>query len=72
VIIRARGLEQVTDIEAVEMLVAKVVDDHPAEAGRYREGKRALLGFFVGLVIKESGGKANPAVVKQLIQEKLK
>jgi glutaminyl-tRNA synthetase len=71
VIIRARGLEQVTDVEAVEMLVAKVVNDHPAETGRYREGKTALLGFFVGLVIKESGGKVNPAVAKQLIQEKL-
>jgi len=71
-IIRERGLEQVSDTAAIRSLVEKVITDHAAEAERYREGKTALLAFFVGQVMKESGGKASPTLVGQMIQEKLR
>jgi Asp-tRNA(Asn)/Glu-tRNA(Gln) amidotransferase B subunit len=70
-IIQERGLEQVSDTAAIQTLVDKVIARHAEEVGRYREGKTALLGFFVGQVMKESGGKASPALVGQMIQEKL-
>lgn len=70
-IIREKGLEQVSDTATIQTLVDKVIARHAEEAGRYREGKTALLGFFVGQVMKESGGKASPALVGQMIQQKL-
>ena len=44
----------------------------PAQVEAYRGGKEGLLGFFVGQVMKETGGKANPKVVNELLREKLK
>ncbi len=70
-IIRARGLEQVSDSNELQSLVEKVVADHSVEVKRYREGKKALLGFFVGQVMRESGGKASPTLVRQLVEKQL-
>jgi glutaminyl-tRNA synthetase len=70
-IVRERGLEQVSDAAAIQSLVEKVIANHAAEVERYREGKTALLAFFVGQVMKESGGKASPTLVGEMIQEKL-
>lgn len=70
-IVREKGLEQLTDVGSLEPLVADVIAANPAKVAEYRDGRSGLLGFFVGQVMRESGGKANPAVVKELVQTKL-
>jgi glutaminyl-tRNA synthetase len=71
VIVKDAGLEQLTDSNALDELVGKVIAAHPDESRRYREGKTALLGFFVGQVMKESEGKADPGAVRELIASRL-
>ena len=70
-IVREKGLEQVTDTSALDELVARVIASHPDETKRYRAGKTALLGFFIGQVMKESGGKAEPGAVRELVARRL-
>ncbi|MGI9262605.1 MAG: Asp-tRNA(Asn)/Glu-tRNA(Gln) amidotransferase subunit GatB [Woeseiaceae bacterium] len=71
-IIEAKGLKQITDSGAIEGIVDAVIEANPGQAAEYRAGKDKLLGFFVGQVMKETGGKANPGQVNQIIKEKLK
>jgi len=70
-IVEARGLRQISDEDALGPVIAKVVAGHPDEARRYREGKVALIGFFVGQVMRRTGGKANPERVRALLAEAL-
>jgi aspartyl-tRNA(Asn)/glutamyl-tRNA(Gln) amidotransferase subunit B len=63
--------EAVSDESELEPVVARVLDASPAEVEAYRGGKQGLLGFFVGQVMKETGGKANPRVVSALVKAKL-
>ncbi len=70
-LVRERGLQQLSDEQALERLVRDVVAAHPAEVERYRAGKRGLLGFFVGEVMKASRGKANPKTVNALVRKAL-
>ncbi|KPJ74801.1 MAG: glutamyl-tRNA amidotransferase [Deltaproteobacteria bacterium SG8_13] len=72
VIVEEKGLVQVSDSSAIEAVVAKVLAAHPKEVAAYRGGKAKLLGFFVGQVMKETSGKANPRVVNEILQEKLR
>ena len=65
------NLMQVSEDSFLAPIVAQVVADHPDEAARYREGKTALIGFFVGKVMQASGGKANPRQAKELLQTEL-
>jgi len=71
-IIEARGLKQITDSSAIESIVEAVIEANPGQAAEFRAGKDKLLGFFVGQVMKETGGKANPGQVNQILKEKLK
>ena len=70
-IVEARGLGQIADSGALAALVAQVVADHPEQAAEFRAGKGALIGFFVGQVMKASGGRAEPKLVQQLIRDAL-
>jgi aspartyl-tRNA(Asn)/glutamyl-tRNA(Gln) amidotransferase subunit B len=70
-IVRERGLEQVSDAAALESEVDAVLAAHPAEVAAFRSGKQGLIGFFVGHVMKRTGGQANPQLVNQLLREKL-
>jgi len=70
-IIQQRGLEQITDSSAIEAVVDEVIAAHPGQAAEFRAGKTKLLGFFVGQVMKATGGKANPASVNELLRKKL-
>jgi aspartyl-tRNA(Asn)/glutamyl-tRNA(Gln) amidotransferase subunit B len=63
--------EAVSDTSELEPVVARVIDAHPTQAADYRGGKEGLLGFFVGQVMKETQGKANPRVVNELVRERL-
>jgi glutaminyl-tRNA synthetase len=70
-IVAVRGLEQLTEVDDLVEIVAEVINSHPEEVRRYHAGKRALLGFLVGKVMSESGRKANPVVVRELVEKKL-
>jgi aspartyl-tRNA(Asn)/glutamyl-tRNA(Gln) amidotransferase subunit B len=71
-IIEARGLRQITDASAIEAVVDAVIAANPGQAAEYRAGKDKLLGFFVGQVMKDTRGKANPAEVNRILKERLK
>jgi aspartyl-tRNA(Asn)/glutamyl-tRNA(Gln) amidotransferase subunit B len=71
VVIEARGLKQITDVGAIEKLVDDIIAANPKQLADYRSGKDKLFGFFVGQAMKQSGGKANPAVLNDLLKKKL-
>ena len=70
-IINSKGLQQVTDINEIEILIDKVMEENPRQVQQFRSGKNKLFGFFVGQVMKASQGKANPKQVNELIKKKL-
>ena len=70
-IAEARGLKQVSDTGALEAAIADVMAANADKVADYRGGKDKLFGFFVGQVMKASGGKANPAVVNDLLKKAL-
>ncbi|NNE57612.1 MAG: Asp-tRNA(Asn)/Glu-tRNA(Gln) amidotransferase subunit GatB [Hellea sp.] len=69
-IIESEGLKQVTDMGAIEAMVQEALDANPAQVEKAKLNPK-LLGFFVGQVMKASGGKANPQAVNQILREKL-
>ncbi len=71
-VIEKRGLKQITDSAAIEAIVDEVISANPAQLAQYRSGKDKLLGFFVGQVMKKTGGKANPGEVNRILRDKLK
>jgi aspartyl-tRNA(Asn)/glutamyl-tRNA(Gln) amidotransferase subunit B len=70
-IVDEKGLKQVTDTGAIEKIVDEVLAANPDKVAEYRGGKDKLFGFFVGQVLKNSGGKANPGMVNDLLKAKL-
>ncbi len=70
-IVEEKGLVQVTDASAIEAVVDAVISGRPDEVEAYKAGKKKLMGFFVGQVMKETQGKANPQVVNRILKEKL-
>ncbi len=70
-IVEERGLKQVTDSGEIEKIIDAVIAANPDNVAAYRAGKVALAGWFVGQVMKESKGKANPGMVNQLLKTKL-
>jgi len=65
------GLKQTTDTGAIEAAIDAVLAANADAVGQYKSGKAGLLGFFVGLVIKATGGKANPKTVSEMLMKKL-
>jgi aspartyl-tRNA(Asn)/glutamyl-tRNA(Gln) amidotransferase subunit B len=70
-IIEEKGLRQITDTSAIEKAIDEVMAKNPAQLAEYRAGKDKLFGFFVGQVMKATGGKANPAQLNELLKKKL-
>jgi Asp-tRNA(Asn)/Glu-tRNA(Gln) amidotransferase B subunit len=70
-IVQARGLEQVADRGALGAHIDAVLASLPAKVEEYRAGKKGLLGFFQGQVVRASGGSADPKVVKEMLEERL-
>ncbi len=70
-IIQAKGLVQVSDEGALEKIIDDVMAKNQQQVMQYRSGKEQVFGFFVGQVMKASGGKANPAKVNELLKRKL-
>ncbi|HLJ37967.1 MAG TPA: Asp-tRNA(Asn)/Glu-tRNA(Gln) amidotransferase subunit GatB [Steroidobacteraceae bacterium] len=70
-VIAERGLKQITDSGAIERAIDEVMQKNPGQLAEYRAGKDKLFGFFVGQVMKATGGKANPAQLNELLRKKL-
>jgi aspartyl-tRNA(Asn)/glutamyl-tRNA(Gln) amidotransferase subunit B len=70
-IVQAKGLVQITDTDAIEDAVLKVISDNAQEVEAYKSGKTKLIGFFVGQVMKATRGKANPKMVNEILKQKL-
>ena len=70
-IVAQKGLKQITDEGAIEAIVAQVIADNPGQVEQFKAGNEKLIGWFVGQVMKVSQGKANPALVNQILKQKL-
>ena len=70
-IVAEKGLVQITDTDALAAVIEEIISGHPKEVEAYKNGKTKLLGFFVGQIMKETRGQANPKLANQLLKEKL-
>jgi len=70
-VIESKGLRQITDSAAILRAIEDVMAKNPSQLAEYRAGKDKLFGFFVGQVMKATGGKANPAQLNELLRNKL-
>ena len=66
------GVEQVSDENQIQELINTVLQKNPKMVDDYKNGKEKLFGFFVGQIMKESKGKANPQIVNKILKDKLK
>tara|TARA_B100000686_G_C16805958_1_gene990441 strand:- start:1767 stop:3218 length:1452 start_codon:yes stop_codon:yes gene_type:complete len=71
VVIEEKGLKQVTDVDEIHTIIDKILSSNTEKVEEFRNGKVKLMGWFVGQVMKESQGKANPAAVNKALKEKL-
>jgi len=70
-IIKEKGLKQQSNPKEIEKIISKVILDNPDKVKEYKSGKNKLFGFFVGQIMKVSGGKANPQLVNEILKKKL-
>ncbi len=70
-LVEEKGLRQVTDLGSIEKSIDEILTAHADKVAEYKSGKDKLFGFFVGQVMKTTGGKANPAVLNELLKKKL-
>ena len=70
-IVESKGLVQISDPEIIGSMIDAVIEKNPDNVEKFRAGNKKLLGFFVGQVLKATGGKANPKIVNQLLAQKL-
>jgi len=71
-IVAARGFTQVSDASALEPVITRVLEANPEKVEVFRQGKTGLLGFFMGQVMRETGGKANPQLTRGILEAKLR
>jgi aspartyl-tRNA(Asn)/glutamyl-tRNA(Gln) amidotransferase subunit B len=71
-IVQGEGLAKVSDVDAIRAVCAEVVAENPDQAAGYRAGKTALIGWFVGQVMRKSRGKADPQTARAVLEELLK
>ncbi len=67
-VVQTRGLQQIADADSLAPVIAEVLAAYPDKVAAYRAGKTGMLGFFVGQVMRSTGGKANPQLVSELVQ----
>lgn len=70
-VVKEKGLVQITDEGALEQVIDDILSKNPNEVDRYKAGEEKLLGFFVGQIMKETKGKANPKLVNEILKKKL-
>ena len=71
-IVESKGLTQVSDTSFISDAVSSVIASHPNQVAQYRAGKEGLIGFLVGAVMKDTQGRANPAMVQEEMRRQLK
>lgn len=71
IIVKERGMEQISDEFVIRELVTKVLDENEEQVNIYKSGKTNIIGFLVGQVLKTSGGKANPGMVSKILNEEI-
>jgi len=71
-IVEREGMKQVNDLSALEPIIDGIIAANPKQVEEFRAGKEKLLGFFVGQAMKATQGKANPAMLQELVSKKLK
>ena len=71
-IVKEKGLEQISDQGALEAIVDETLVENPKSIEDFRAGKDRALGFLVGQIMKKTKGKANPAMINDLLKEKMK
>ena len=70
-IVEEKGLKQTTDIGEIEKIIDEVINNNQKQVEQYRGGNERIFGFFVGQVMKASGGKINPQLANELLKKKL-
>ncbi len=70
-LVESKGLTQISDTSAIEAAIDEILQAHPQELAQYRAGKTKLQGFFVGQIMKKTGGRADPKLTNQLLIKKL-
>jgi aspartyl-tRNA(Asn)/glutamyl-tRNA(Gln) amidotransferase subunit B len=70
-LVEKQGLTQISDPAAIEAMIEQVFQAHPQELEQYRAGKTKLQGFFVGQLMKKSGGRVDPKLTNQILMKKL-
>ncbi|SFV77374.1 Aspartyl-tRNA(Asn) amidotransferase subunit B @ Glutamyl-tRNA(Gln) amidotransferase subunit B [hydrothermal vent metagenome] len=70
-VIETKGLKQITDTGAIEAIVDEVIANNTPQVEQFKSGNEKILGFFVGQIMKATGGKANPKQVNELLRSKL-
>ena len=70
-IVKEKNLIQISDAGEIELIIKKIIDTNPDQVQEYRSGKEKVFGFFVGQVMKQSKGKANPKLVNEILKKKL-
>ena len=70
-IVKEKNLIQISDTSEIEAIIQKIIDANAEQVEEYRSGKEKVFGFFVGQVMKESKGKANPKLVNEILKKKL-
>ena len=71
-IIKEKGLKQQSDPKELDRIIVKVLNNNSDKVSEYKSGKQKLYGFFVGEIMKDSSGKANPKLVNDILKDKLK
>ncbi|MDP2364541.1 MAG: Asp-tRNA(Asn)/Glu-tRNA(Gln) amidotransferase GatCAB subunit B, partial [Ignavibacteria bacterium] len=70
-IVKEKNLVQISDTTEIETIIKKIIDENMSQVEEYRSGKEKVFGFFVGQVMKESKGKANPILVNEILKKML-
>jgi aspartyl-tRNA(Asn)/glutamyl-tRNA(Gln) amidotransferase subunit B len=70
-IVKAKNLIQISDTSEIEKIISAILDSRPNEVKEYIEGKEKVFGFFIGQIMKETKGKANPKIVNEILRSKL-
>ena len=71
VIIKSKGLKQITDAGAIEAIVDEILAQSEDQVAQYRAGNQKVIGYLVGQIMKKTSGKANPGQVNQILRNKL-
>ncbi|MFP6776077.1 MAG: Asp-tRNA(Asn)/Glu-tRNA(Gln) amidotransferase GatCAB subunit B, partial [PS1 clade bacterium] len=70
-IIESKGLKQMTDMGEIEAIVDEIIANNTPQVEQFKSGNEKIIGFFVGQIMKATGGKANPKQVNELLRKKL-